>query len=193
MKEQENSHESCYIQNYFLAHHLTKRANTKYPQWLILTRNNFPKSLNEVPFYYKDVIETVRSNDKIFETKTKSAKNIRAHLTNANENQNIQKIQMAWDARLQKSLPWTKIWERSFKSYASGPNKNTLWRALTNSLPTWEKIQGWRKNRGRGNANCKSCGAVENTLHPLIHCTKARSVWKAFKKYIRKTNPRPIF
>ena len=193
IQELEPPHESVFFQKYLLAMSLSGLANTKYPQWRFFAKNDFPKTLNSPPFYYRDVIENLKNNLTIFELKPKSTKNIYQHLTNAQNNRDIENTEKKWNAIFQKVLPWKRIWERSFNSHAQGPSQNTPWRLLHDSLPTLEKVKNWKKNRGRGCTSCKTCNLSENTLHPFLFCKKARTVWTAFRKIYETLLPQKKF
>ena len=182
IQEREHPHESVFFQKYLLALSLSSLAANKHPQWFFLTKNDFPKTLNSPPFYFKDVIESLKNNLTIFDLKPKTTKNIYLHLTNAHNNRDIESTERKWNPIFQKILPWKRIWERSFNSYAQGPSQNTSWRLFHDSLPTLEKLKSWKKNRGRGDTLCKTCNLTENTLYPFLFCKKARTVWKPFKK-----------
>ena len=193
IQELEPPHESVFFQKYLLAMSLSGLANIKYPQWRFFAKNDFPKTLNSPPFYYRDVIENLKNNLTIFELKPKSTKNIYQHLTNAQNNRDIENTEKKWNATFQKVLPWKRIWERSFNSHAQGPSQNTSWRLLHDSLPTLEKVKNWKKNRGRGCTSCKTCNLSENTLHPFLFCKKARTVWMAFRKIYETLLPQKKF
>ena len=90
IQELEPPHKSFFFQKYLLAMSLSGLANIKYPQWRFFTKNDFPKTLNSLPFYYRDVIESLKNNLPIFELKPKSTKNIYLHLTNAQNNRDIE-------------------------------------------------------------------------------------------------------
>ena len=193
IQEREHPHESVFFQKYLLALSLSSLAANKHPQWLFLTKNDFPKTLNSPPFYYKDVVDNLKNNLPILDLKPKTTKNIYLHLTNAHNNRDIELTERKWNATFQKILPWKRIWECSFNSYAQGPSQNTSWRLLHDSLPTLEKLKNWKKNRGRGDMLCKTCNLTENTLHPFLFCKKARTVWKSFKKLYETLIPEKNF
>jgi hypothetical protein len=184
--ENANPHHLHYVQKYILAYSLTNFAKKSYPKWMFLTRNDSPKSLEPNPYYYKDIIDTLKKHNTIFNLTQKSSKHIYNHLTNGNAKTPIHRIERLWEEKLQRNLHWPQIWQRNFVSYAQGPSKNTLWRIYTDSLPTLEKLKKWRKNRGKGNDHCKTCHKQETTLHPFIFCPVARNVWKNFKIMFEK-------
>jgi len=189
MKEVDKCHQGHFLQKYFLSYSLNNLAKTKYPQWLFLTGS--PKSLSKLPFFYKDVVERIKNDIEIFNITQKTAKNIYSHISHQKENLNLKLIQLRWEAKFQKNLPWNKIWEINFDSHAQGTSKNTHWRILTNSLPTIEKINSWKVKRGQfhGNSKCKNCNREEDTLHPFIFCSKARAVWKKMRTIYEKLLP----
>ena len=186
IKENPKPHEKYFLQKYTLAFSLTNLAKNKCPQWIFLTENNYPKTLNEPPFYYKDVTDLLRQNQAIFDIQHKTSKNIYLYLASLKQNTNIEKSQRNWDCQFRKKLPWDKIWLRSFNSYAQGPSQNTQWKIFHEILPTKLKIHNWKKNRGRGAPNCAVCGQTENTLHPVLFCKTARTVWRHFKGLYEK-------
>ena len=67
-----------------------------------------------------------------------------------------------------------------------GPSQNTQWKILHEILPTKLKIHNWKKNRGQGAPSCAICGQTENTLHPVLFCKTARTVWRHFKGHYEK-------
>ena len=181
LNENDKPHESLFLQKYFLALSLTALAKNTYPQWSFLAQNNFPKSLKEHPFFYKDVLEKIRKKPAILQINQKITKSVYLFSANHNQNENIAKAQRKWDAAFQKILSWNNIWRRNFNSYAQGPCQNVQWRILHDILPIKQKIHSWKKNRGRGLPNCDNCNNIETTLYPFINCKMARTVWRHFK------------
>jgi hypothetical protein len=140
LKQDLKQHDSIYIQKYLLAIPLLSIASRVNEKWQFLTENNFPKTLNDPPFYLKDVIKTIRTNEDILKIKNKTTKNIYNYLNNPEKELNIKRNETFWNLQFQKNLPWEKIWLRNFNSYAQGPCQNVVWRLLHNSLPTLEKL-----------------------------------------------------
>jgi hypothetical protein len=192
-REDRNPHESYFLKKYYLAYSLDKYAKKGYTQWNFLTGVNFPKSLKELPFYYFDVVELLKTKENLFKEKNITTKKVYSLLGGQEDYNNLTKTQLYWENTFKTKLPWDKIWLRCFRSYAQGPSQNTQWKMFQNILPTKEKCKLWVKNRGRANVNCLVCNQNENTLHPFVYCKVARAIWCGLKFVYEKLLPQTNF
>ena len=145
--------------------------------------NNRTKTINgKKPFYYKDIIDYIKSQNKKITQIKPETKTIYQNIIQ----QHIKQYKIAGETQWKNHIPninFEKIWKNTYKSYGQAFTKDLHYRLLHYTTKTNKYM---RKCSRDINPQCDYCGQPEDNLYLFIQCTRIRNIWKQYQTILTK-------
>ena len=185
LKYQEESPIWTYLATYWLAKDINKYGK----EYNYLKSNNRTKTLNaDSPFYYKDLIEYIKTqNLNIIKKKITTKILYNDILIKGSENDAIEG-EIHWKNKLQ-NLQFSKTWNNIYYTYGPPHTSDLHYRLIHYATETNQYIYNCSRDKKHLSANCNHCNTTEDNLHLFTTCKRIINIWKFYKPtYYKLTN-----
>ena len=162
---------------------LTSDIHNYTNQFNFLMNNNRTKTINgKKPFYYKDIIDYIKLQNKKMTQIKPETKAIYQNIIQ----QHTKQYKIAGETQWKNHIPninFEKIWKNTYKSYGQAFTKDLHYRLLHYSIKTNKYMN---KCSTDINPQCDHCEEPEDNLHLFIQCIRIRNIWKHYQTILTK-------
>ena len=156
---------------YWLAKEIYNYNKDYYP----LKKNNILKSTQTVPFYYRDIIYYIKTqNQKIPNIKNETKTLYKDILLKWSKNHLING-ESKWKEKI-SNLDLKKNWKNTFFSYSKPKTKDLLYKILHYTIPTNSFIYKISKDKTGLTTNCDYCNKTEDNIHLFTTCDRIKKI-----------------
>ena len=145
--------------------------------------NNRIKTTNgKKPFYYKDIIDYIKNQNKNMPNIKPQTKIIYQNILQQHTKQYKTAGEIQWKNHI-ANINLEKIWKNTYKSYEQAFMKDLHYR-----LPHYSTKTNKYKHKCSSDINpqCDYCGHTEDNLHLFIQCARIRNIWKHYQTILTK-------
>ena len=181
LKQKEHKPPWMYIAIYWLAKEIYN-YNKDYHH---LKKNNILKSIQTVPFYYRDIIHYIKTQNKKIPNIKNETKTIYKDIILKGSKNHIINGESKWKEKI-FNLDFKKIWKNTFFSYSKPKTKDLLYKILHYTIPTNSFIYKISKDKTGLTPNCDYCNKTEDNIHLFTTCDRIKKIWTYFQPYYRQ-------
>ena len=154
-----------------------------------LKRNNIIKTYKIPPFYYRDLIYYIKTQNPSIPTLQNKTKIIyKIILEKGSQNHNVFG-ERKWKDKI-SNIDFNKIWTYTYFSYSQPYAKDLLYKFLHYAIQTNNFIFSISRDKTDLSPNCDHCKITEDNIHLFTTCNRIKKIWTYFKPTYRKLTKR---
>ena len=181
LKQTKNQTPWMHIANYWLG----KDIYNYNKEFYHLKGNNIIKTNKIAPFYYRDLIHYIKTqNSNIPNLQNKTKMIYKSILEKGSENHNILG-EKKWKDEI-KNLDFKKIWTNTYFFIYQPYAKGLLSKFLNYATKTNKFVFSISRDKTGLTPTCDYCNIKEDNIHLFTTCTRVKKIWKYFQPTYEK-------